>query len=68
VEEQVEMGALPAAVQAGLKQKAGSRNITKIESITKHDLIVAYEAQVMTQGKQKEIQVGPLGQTPDHEE
>ena len=68
VEEQVEMGALPAAVQAGLKQKAGSRSITKIESITKHDVIVAYEAQVMTQGKQKEIQVGPLGQTLDHEE
>lgn len=68
VEEQVEMGALPATVQTGLQQKAGKGNITKIESITKHEAVVAYEAQVMTEGKHKEIQVGPNGQTLDHEE
>lgn len=68
VEEQVEMNALPSAVQAALKQRAGKGNITKIESITKHGAIVAYEAQVMAQGKRKEIQVGPDGQRLDHEE
>ena len=68
IEEQVEMGALPAAVQAGLKQKAGSSSITKIESITRHGAVVAYEAQVMTQGKHKEIQVGAQGQTLAHAE
>ncbi len=68
VEEQVEMGALPAAVQAGLKGRAGRGNITKIESLTKHGAIVAYEAQVSNQGKHSEIQVGPDGKPLDHEE
>ena len=68
VEEQVQIEALPAAVQQGLKQKAGKGVIRKIESITKRDVIVAYEAQVTTLGKHREIQVGPNGQTLDHEE
>jgi hypothetical protein len=68
VEEQVQFGALPADAQQGLKQKAGKGAITKIESITKRDAIVAYEAQVTMQGKHKEIQVGPNGQTLNHEE
>ena len=66
VEEQIEISALPASVQQGLKQKAGNGIITKIESITKRGAIVAYEAQVTTQGKHKEIQVGPNGQALDH--
>mgnify|MGYP001547675701 CR=1 FL=1 len=41
VEEQVEIGALSAGVQAALKQKAGSGDITKSESISKHGPIVA---------------------------
>jgi uncharacterized membrane protein YkoI len=68
VEEQVEMNALPESVQAGLKAKAGRGNITKIESLTKHGAIVAYEAQVSTRGKRLEIQVGPDGTPLDHEE
>ena len=68
VEEQVEMDALPAAVQTGLKGKAGRGNITKIESITKHGAIVAYEAHVSTQGRHSEIQVGPDGRPLNHEE
>ena len=68
VEEQVEMRTLPTTVQAALKQRAGKANITKIESIAKRGAIVAYEVQVMTQGKHKEIQVGPDGQRLDHEE
>jgi hypothetical protein len=68
VEEQVEMNALPATVQHGLKAKVAQGKITRIESITKHGTIVAYEAQVLTAEMHKEIQVGPDGQTLDHEE
>ena len=68
VEEQVEMAALPASVQSGLNNKAGKGSITKVESITKHGAIVAYEAQVNTMGKHSEIQIGPDGKPLDHEE
>ncbi len=67
-EEWVAMDSLPAEVKTGLKTKAGKGKITKVESLTKHDKLVAYEAQVMTSGKHFEIQVGPTGETLDHEE
>jgi inner membrane protein involved in colicin E2 resistance len=62
VEEEVALDTLPGAVQSGLKQKAGQGKIVKVESLTKHDKLVAYEAQVQRQGKRSEIQVGPDGQ------
>jgi hypothetical protein len=68
VEEQVEMDSLPAAVKEGLQAKAGKGKIIKVESITKHDKLVAYEAQVGTDGKKSEVQVGPDGKPLDHEE
>jgi hypothetical protein len=68
VEEQVAFESLPAAVSAGLAEKAGGGKILKVESITKHDKLVAYEAVVKTAGKKKEIQVGPDGKPLDHEE
>ncbi|HWW15279.1 MAG TPA: hypothetical protein VN310_11515 [Candidatus Dormibacteraeota bacterium] len=68
IEEQVEFASLPAAVQSGLQTKAGSGKLGKVESITKHDKIVAYEAKVMTNGKRSEVQVGPDGKPLDHEE
>jgi hypothetical protein len=68
VEEQVTLDSLPAAVKAGLQVKAGSGKILKIESLTKHDKLVAYEAHVQTGTKKSEIQVGPDGQTLTHEE
>ena len=68
VEEQVEFASLPAAVQSGLQTKAGSGKLGKVESITKHDKLVAYEAKVMTNGKRSEVQVGPDGKPLDHEE
>jgi uncharacterized membrane protein YkoI len=68
VEEQVALDSLPATVKAGLQSKAGSGKITKVESLTKHDKIVAYEAQVHTAGKKSEVQVGPEGKPLDHEE
>jgi len=68
VEEQVDFASLPADVQSGLKAKAGSGKLGKVESITKHDKLVAYEAKVATNGKRSEIQVGPDGKPLDHEE
>jgi hypothetical protein len=68
VEEQVELDKLPAEVKAGLAAKAGKGEIKKVEAITKHDKLVAYEAQVSTNGKRSEIQVGPDGKPLSHEE
>jgi hypothetical protein len=61
VEEQVALDSLPQAVKDGLQAKAGAGKILKVESLTKHDKLVAYEAVVQTAGKKKEIQVGPDG-------
>ncbi len=55
-------------MKEGLQAKAGKGKITKVESITKHDTLVAYEAQVVTAGKTSEVQVGPDGKPQDHEE
>jgi uncharacterized membrane protein YkoI len=68
VEEQVALDSLPAAVKDGLQAKAGTGKIIKVESLTKHDKLVAYEAKVQTAGKRSEIQVGPDGKPLDHEE
>nr|MBA3915751.1 hypothetical protein [Terriglobales bacterium] len=46
VEEQVATDSLPVAIRDGLQARAGQGTITKVESITKHDKLVAYEAQV----------------------
>jgi biopolymer transport protein ExbD len=63
VEEEVDFDALPAAVRDALQSKAGAGKIAKVESLTKHGTLVAYEAQVRTGKKHSEIQVGPNGQT-----
>lgn len=68
VEEQVAFDSLPTAVREGLRSKAAPGKIVKVESLTKHDKLVAYEAKVQTDGKKKEIQVGPDGKPLDHEE
>lgn len=68
VEEEVAMDALSADVKAGLQAKAGKGKITAVETIRKHDKLVAYEAKVNTEGKKSEVQVGPDGKPLDHEE
>lgn len=68
VEEQVDFASLSATVQGGLQAKAGNGKLGEIESITKHDKLVAYEAKVVTNGKRSEIQVGPDGKPLDHQE
>ena len=62
VEQEVPMDSLPAPVQDALKKAAGAGTITVIESLTKNNKLVAYEAQVKRGPKRSEIQVGPNGE------
>lgn len=68
VEEEVTLDSLPAEVRDGLQKKAGAGKITKVESLTKQGKLVAYEAQVRTNGKKSEVQVGPDGKPLAHPE
>ena len=68
VEEQVSTSSLPAVVRQGLRDKAGSGKLVKVEKLIKKDKLVAYEAKVLTDGKKSEVQVGPDGKALDHEE
>jgi hypothetical protein len=67
-EEQVALDSLSPEVKAGLQAKAGNGKILKVESLTRKDKLVAYEAKVETNGKKSEVQVGPDGKPLDHEE
>ena len=68
IEEQVFLDKLPSSVRDALQKKAGSGKITKIESLTKHGHLVAYEAQVNAGSKKSEIQVAPDGGALTHPE
>jgi hypothetical protein len=68
VEEEVALSALPASVRDGLLAKGASSKLVKVESLTKQGKLVAYEAQVIANGKTSEIQVGPDGKPLDHVE
>lgn len=68
VEEEVAFPSLSANVQAALKAKAGEAKITKVESLTKRNKLVAYEAATLKGTKKGEIQVGPEGGKLSHQE
>lgn len=68
VEEQIAPDALPANVFHGLSAQARKGRLAKVESLTRQGKIVAYEAQVITDGKQSQIQVGADGQKLAHKE
>jgi uncharacterized membrane protein YkoI len=67
VEEQVTMASLPPAVKTAIEAKAGKGKIVRVESVTKGNSLVAYEAHVNTAGKKSEIKVGPEGKPIDNE-
>lgn len=56
-EEQVALASLPPAAKAEIVKQAGKGKILLVESITKNNAIVAYEAHVKTGGKLSEIKV-----------
>ena len=61
IEEEVALATLPASVKAGLAREAGKNKILKVESITKNNTVVYYEAEVKRRGKVAEIKVGTDG-------
>jgi hypothetical protein len=64
----VALDALPAVVREALQKRAGAGKVTKVESITMHGNIVAYEAQILIGTRKYEAQVGPGGKPLDHGE
>jgi len=61
IEEEVTLDSLPEAVKASIEKQAGKRKIVSVESVTKENRIVAYEAEVHSTGKPSEIKVAPDG-------
>ncbi len=61
IEEEVALNSLPPAVRVGIEKQAGYGKILKVETSTKNDAIVAYEAEVQSAGKKSGIKVGPAG-------
>lgn len=61
IEEQVTLNDLPAAVKTELEKHASKGKIQKIESVTKGNTLVYYEAVVKTGKKAAEIKISPDG-------
>lgn len=68
VEEQIPTESLTPTVRDGLQAKAGKGKIVKVEKLSKKGRLVAYEAQILTNEKRSEVQVGPDGKPLGHEE
>ena len=68
VEEQIELAAVPPAVREGLQARANKGKIVKVETLTKKGNLVAYEAEIVKNGRKTEVQVSPGGKPLDHEE
>jgi uncharacterized membrane protein YkoI len=68
VEEEVAMDSLPAAVNDELRARAKNGKVVKVEAISKKDKLVAYEAQIMMDGKTSEVQLRPDGKAMEHEQ
>ncbi len=61
IEEQVTLGSLPESARAAIEKHAGKRKIVSVESVTKNNDIVAYEAKIQGTAKTSEIKVAPDG-------
>ena len=61
VEEEVALDSLSAAVKDAIQKRAAKGKIVIVESVSKNDSLVAYEAKIKTAGKTSEITVKPDG-------
>jgi hypothetical protein len=61
IEEEVTLDSLPPAVKTEIVRQAGKGRILLVESITKDNAIVAYEAHVRIGRRVSEIKVDPEG-------
>lgn len=68
VEEEVAFDTLPSSVQSALLARAAGAKVVKVESLTKHGKLVAYEAAILTGAHKSEFQVGPAGEKLAHSE
>lgn len=64
LEEEIQLGSLPAAVQAEVKKSIGKAQLVKLESVIKSGKMTGYSALVDNLGKQTEIEMGPDGRVP----
>lgn len=60
-EEEVSIASLPPAVKAEFEKQAANGKIQLVESISKNDAVVAYEAHIRTEQKVIEVKVAPDG-------
>ena len=68
IEDEVTLDALPDTVRRGLTAQAAGAALGKIEALSKHGKVVAYETTVSRAGRRHEIQVGPDGRKLAHPE
>lgn len=61
IEEEVEVGSLPAAVRTEIEKNIADAKLLKFESVTKRGRLSGYEALVERNGKKTEISMGPDG-------
>ena len=61
IEEEVALASLAPDVRVTIEQNADKGKVLKVESITKNNAVVAYEAHVRKAGKKSEIKVSPYG-------
>jgi hypothetical protein len=61
IEEEAAFDSLPEPARTSIEKLAGKRRIVGVESVTKNNNIVAYEAKVQGAGKTSEIKVAPDG-------
>ena len=61
VEEEVALDSVPAPARAALEKHAAKGKIVGVESVTKANSIVAYEAKIKMAGKTSEFSVSPDG-------
>lgn len=68
VEEEIAYDALPAAAKVGIEKQAGNGKVVKVESVTKDNSVIAYEAHIKRAEKITEIKVSPEGKLLSKEE
>jgi len=66
VEEEVAVNSLPSAVHNSFQRRAGNGTVEKVESVTRRNKLVVYEAKILINGKTSEIQLDPDGQPLKH--
>lgn len=65
IEQEISLSSVPAAARDQIRKEAGKGKVVMVESITKDNSIVAYEAHIRTGRKHSEVKVTPEGRLVD---